>query len=111
VWRRGRGNFSVFFDSFGIFCSKVAHFSSYFDVSFSRKKLLFFRIMFCETLDRAKIEVMGRLGPPALFTFAAASDGRAARSGLPALSLGSKKTLQLAISRGANFFTVHKVLE
>jgi len=32
------------------------------------------------------------------------SDGRAARSGLPALSLGSKKTLQLAISEGGSNF-------
>jgi len=29
------------FCNFGIFCSKVSHFSSYFDVSFSGKKLLF----------------------------------------------------------------------
>jgi len=48
------------------------------------------------------MEVKGRGSDPRHSSFAAASDGRAARSGLPALSLGSKKTL--AISRGEGRF-------
>ena len=55
-----------------------------------------------------RMEVMGRLGPPAFFFCRGITDGCAARSGLPALSLGSKRTLQFAISRGAKFFTVRK---
>jgi len=47
-------------------------------------------------------------GLPRLTVLLEVEVNRAVCSGLPALSLGSNKTLQLAISRGVEFFTVHK---
>jgi len=59
---------------------------------------------------------MGRLGPSAFFFYRGMRRIRRSRSGQPAraelrLKTDVTVTLQLGISRGADFFTVHKVLE